>query len=186
MAGKPRTSRESRPIGRRVVRQRRIAAVLLWTCLSISVASAALWVTSARWTAFWMTQFGDMLGAKAGYAEYLWTSASCRRELIEATNRAMPSEPVWNWHCDTRRIPMEWWPPVFFLRHPTGRAMIAIHLGVPFGMGLIGAFFARRWLRRLPRPGTCSACGYSTHGLPAGVCPECGRPLPPSDCFPQI
>lgn len=161
----------------RRVRDRRIATALLWGCLTITAISAALWTTSLRWTAFWMTQFGDTAGIRPSNIFYIWTSHELREELVESADGSMATEPIWKWHCSTRRIPMEWWPPVFYSRHPTGRAIITVHLGVPFAVGLVGAFFARRWLRRHPRPGQCPTCGYSTIGLPAEICPECGRPF---------
>lgn len=161
----------------RRVRDRRIATALLWGCLTITAISAALWGGSLRWTALWMTQFGDMVGVHTGYAEYLWTTDTLRGELVASTDQLMPSEPAWEWHCSTRQVSMQWWPPIYYSRHPSGRAIITVHLGLPFGVGLIGVFLARRWLRRHPQLGQCPTCGYPTTGLRAGLCPECGRPF---------
>lgn len=56
---------------RHTIRQRRIATALLWTSLTITAISAALWTATLRWNAVWMTQFGDIVGVHTDYAEYL-------------------------------------------------------------------------------------------------------------------
>ena len=185
MGGKPSTSRDPGSFERRVVRLRRIARTMMWACVSLATVSAALWAASLRWTTFRVSQFGDSVVLKGGTLSYIWTTEAFRQQLSGSSDPAMREKLTWEWHCRDRATPMEWWPPVYFLCHPTGLATIAIHLGVPFGVGLTGTLLSRRWLRRHPRPGQCPTCGYPTSGLPTGVCPDCGRPLPPPYPFRQ-
>lgn len=185
MAGKPRTSREPRPIGRGVVRQRRIARTMMWVCFSLATISAALWAVSLKWTLQVFTPSDSHFGLSNG-ALYCNTLTNAGNRRMEPARQLPQWRAQWRWSMRRRSGGMYWWPPLSNANSSLTYDCHAISLVAIAAPATLGAFFARRWLRRLPRPDQCPACGYSTHGLPAGVCPECGRPLPPSDCFPQI
>lgn len=39
---------------------------------------------------------------------------------------------------------------------------------------------------RGPKPGVCAKCGYSVEGLPEALCPECGKPVTPSNLVERL
>lgn len=52
----------------------------------------------------------------------------------------------------------------------------------PFVICWIGLFFFHRWQARAKRiaQGYCQNCGYDLTGNVSGICPECGRAIPPA------
>lgn len=152
-------------------RSRRLCRISMWLCLALCLATSVAWIASARWTMFFMAQFGDSVSLRAGAVSYLWTSTPLRERL--AARHKEPLELDWQWYRSPRQIPMEWWTP-FYSSTPTGRAIIALPLWIPFILfsGAGGAFY---WLtRRMPAPGCCHRCGYCLSGLaPSRPCPEC-------------
>lgn len=143
----------------------------MWLCLALSLATSIAWLASARWTMFFIAQFGDSYDLKAGCISHSWTSQPLREKLSAKFNE--PMELSWEWHLAPRKVPMEWFNP-FYITRPTGRSMIILPLWIPFFLfaGLAGAFY---WLcPRFVHPGCCNTCGYNLSGLaPSSPCPEC-------------
>lgn len=71
----------------------------------VSLVMLVAWGLSARWTMFFLAQFGDTISLRAGAAAYLWTPPKLREKHVVQFKVAR--ELQWEWHFSERKVPME-------------------------------------------------------------------------------
>ncbi len=152
---------------------------MAWLLAAASCVTAALYLASTLWTAFWMTQFGDSLGVKAGEVFAMGVHPTERQRIVVVTGCSPTRQ--WSWNFGRRLVPIGWGVlPHGGFNANMSRGALAVPL-LPPAVLLGGAalWAARRHRRRVRLRGNlCVRCGYDRTGLPAGAdCPECGPHL---------
>ena len=150
-----------------------LSRIAAWLFAIVAALALAAWGVSVIWTMFFMSQFADSIGMKAGMAFWSWPSDALRQQL--SVEHSLPLAKQWTWYSSPRQTPLEW--SGIWDAHPSGRTLVCIPLWPIVLLGSIAAPLCwRRW-RRLSRIGCCVNCGYSFMNLPAASpCPECGTP----------
>lgn len=146
--------------------------VCIWGCVLMTLLLGTAWLLSARWTMFFMAQFGDSAALRAGTLSYLWTQEKLREKHV--VQFKLPCELQWEWHRSERKIPMEWWTG-FYSSSASGRQMVVVPLWMPFVL-FAGAGGILLWKSRKRLPAhCCGQCGYDRRGIGKNAaCPECG------------